>query len=316
MPSPKTIKELLKLKPCPFEDGQIITAKEFDYANDNDLIHRCLWHNAHDYVYNSFGLEWEYPYLKPFKMPDGYYHLPPNKQLGLPLGEWTFEELEPFIKTLAFGTLKEYTGKSSIAELSKGGCLLLDDLHSWHEDPWKICIKKQPPNLYNPLDPKEEMLREDNSANEEQPAKETETMELPWRDISTIEECGIGLPIFCCTDDHEDPHYYIYEKSKDIKFFKEHYNYWMLAPKLAPLPNPPAVEVPVEPGRVSVQEFAKAPLGKWFKLGRMQYRAFVEEDDYAKECISVREIIEQNDLIYATDPTAWLAHKAEQEGKN
>lgn len=85
MPNPKTIEELLKMKPCPFEDGQIITAKEFDYANDNDLIHRCLWDNAHDCVYNSFGLEWEYPYLKPFKMPDGYYHLPPDKQLGLPL---------------------------------------------------------------------------------------------------------------------------------------------------------------------------------------------------------------------------------------
>lgn len=81
----------------------------------------------------------------------------------------------------------------------------------------------------------------------------------------------------------------------------------------------PTVEVPVEPERVSVQEFAKDPVGKWVNTsdGCPIYGWY--EIQKEGECLInlpfiLFAILKKDHPIYATKPTAWLASQAEQEG--
>ncbi len=72
---------------------------------------------------------------------------------------------------------------------------------------------------------------------------------------------------------------------------------------------------PVEPERVSVQEFAKDPVGKWYSFnGTYYYEATVVEP--VAKYKRFEDVLRTGHLIYFTNPSAWLAWKAEQEGKS
>jgi hypothetical protein len=71
--------------------------------------------------------------------------------------------------------------------------------------------------------------------------------------------------------------------------------------------------VPVEHERVSVEEFIKDPLNKWVCMDGHGYYEFVEGMNTYRGIVLV---VRSGNPIYATNPTAWLAWKAEQEGKN
>lgn len=165
MPNPKTIEELLNMKPCPFEDGEEITKVKLAYL---------LTYTPHVHSLAK-AVSYAFEHNQPFKIPDGYFHLPPDKQLGLPLGEWTFAELMPLINILPYGILMRYVWNERIA------INVTDHVRLKHLDfstgDTVFNILKQPPNLYNPLDHKEEVLMQNSSANEAQPAKETEKID-------------------------------------------------------------------------------------------------------------------------------------------
>jgi hypothetical protein len=319
MPTPKTIEELLNMKPCPFEDGQIITVEEWDYANDNDLIHRCLWEEAYDFVFNSFGLAWEHPYLKPFKMPDGYFYLPIGMELGLPLGRRTTGQIRTFMYRLSFGIVKSYIGNRNCAIVDHGREFCFSDMRF---DNTIVNIHKQPPNLYNPLDQQAEEVPA-------QPAKETEKMALPWQDISTLEsylkEHGGYVLIEGTTQQgiprRPDVYYFDWALSFIMEIKRERKRWLPIPTQCFTPPEAKTVEAPVEPERVSAEEFARSPVGKWVTHSGLAYCQFNERDaegmtvqfnDYQ----TFKLVVQYGQPIYATDPTAWLASKAKQEGKN
>lgn len=67
MPNPKTIEELLKMKPCPFEDGKPIPEGAYEYAKRNNLMDYAVYQG-------TLGLFRG----EPFTMPKGYFFLPPD----------------------------------------------------------------------------------------------------------------------------------------------------------------------------------------------------------------------------------------------
>jgi hypothetical protein len=167
---------------------------------------------------------------------------------------------------------------------------------------------------------------EGNSANEKQPANETKTMELPWQDIGTLFQSiesgqAKGSAIFYKETFTGFSNGYNLETIRDIKDVNPNFianlkpTHWAIVK----LPDPPTVEVPVEPETVSVQDFAKYPVGKWYKLsGQNLFRQFVDNTcNYEELNLKTFEVIlESTCIFYATDPTAWLAWKAEQEGES
>jgi hypothetical protein len=259
-------------------------------------------------------------------MPDGYYHLPPDKQLGLPVGEWTFAELQVFLESLPYGVVIQYFYDPSVAYVKYEATGYYHEeikpfdsnqIRDVYDSSTKIIyIVKQPsPNLYNPLDPKEEVLMEDNSANEKQPAKETAPVELPWQDISTLPSDYEG-DVWVYNETIKDSFHYMKAKHTSWQELAHdclsHKLYWL---PLTP-PKAPMVEVPVEPERVSVQEFAKNPVGKWVNLTydcALDFWNEVKSDKYTYHLAITA--IGAGHPIYATNPTAWLAWLAEQEGK-
>jgi hypothetical protein len=152
---------------------------------------------------------------------------------------------------------------------------------------------------------------EDNSANEKQPAKETEAMELPWQDISNLKPNNSSCILWKKNiAKGEIP----VDFSHDVLAFlnKDEYTHWLPITQ----PEPSTVEVPVEPERVSVQEFAKNPVGKWVNLTydcALDFWNEVKSDKYTYHLAITA--IGAGHPIYATNPTAWLAWLAEQEGK-
>lgn len=140
MPNPKTIEELLNMKPCPFEDGKPIPEGAYEYAKKHGLIDKTILSAT-----SIFRGE-------PFKMPDGYYYLPPDKQLGLPLGKWSMKTIRELCNKLPYGVVTQYFHNIDFA--------LCGSWRSWHPSDFRndnevVEIKEQPPNLYNPLGHKE-----------------------------------------------------------------------------------------------------------------------------------------------------------------
>jgi hypothetical protein len=306
MPNPTTIEELLKMKPCPFEDGQKITGENYEWFSEN---YPCIISDLCVAVYTaSLG--------EVFKMPDGYYHLPIGMNLGLPLGEWTLEDLHPLINVLPFGVLKQYLARTGIAVNYYGGSLEASDLTNYRR---MINILKQPPNLYNPLDHKEEVLMEDNSANEEQPAKETAPMELPWQDISTLD--------YTSNESLKDKFYYGWLITRRISSEgSDLFQTWhtrnggsIIDGKThwCPITPPKAstLEVPVEPEIVSIRDFKKDPHGKFYTLDGIIYREFIPMESVGEYAELLFDVYQAGYLIYATKPTTWLAWKAEEESE-
>jgi hypothetical protein len=307
MPNPKTIEELLKMDACPFKDGQEISynkVKTLAYLMDVNLFEYCL----------DFFILYDEHEMLPFKMPDGYFYLPPDKQLGLPEGEWTRRDIYPLVKVLPFGVVKSYCFNYDFGIDHNANSLQPNDFDGRES---KINILKQPPNLYNPLDQQVEDVSS-------QPAKETETMKLPWQDISTLFEAiesgmAKGSAVFYKENFTNFPNGYNLQTIRDIRdinpnFIIEHKpTHWAIVE----LPKAPTVEVPVDPERVSLQEFAENPIGKWFSWAKLGYQEFTNEKTLELTYKVALEIIaEGNPVFYATDPTAWLSHKAKQEGKN
>lgn len=174
MPNPKTIEELLKMKPCPFEHEQLIT---IDLLWEM-VIARKVDARLYELITNTDGWDWYKDTGFGFEMPEGYYYLPIGMNLGLPEGEWTYAELEDLINSLPFGVVNQYFNDASIGyviykktQYYDEKIVPLDGLEFTRVSNPKtkiIYIVKQPsPNLYNPLDHKEEVLMENNSANEE-----------------------------------------------------------------------------------------------------------------------------------------------------
>lgn len=299
MPNPRTWEQLMEMEPCPFEDGQKITGEDYEWFSNN---YPAISSKLGVAVYEaSLG----YEIGETFKMPDGYYYLPPDKQLGLPLGEWTCSDLWKLTCKLPYGILRKYLNNKEVAVCENQHHLEIDD---FEDDDLTIYILKQPPNLYNPLDQQtEEVLMENSSANEKQPAKETEKMALPWQDINEMPFFteGLGNFVLCrrgVLEFYSDP---------ELIDLKGVTMILLLTP-----PEAKTVEVPVEPERVSVQEFARNPVGKWFTVkGKVHYEYTKKHsnDDQTKHIV---EIISAGHPIYASDPTAWLASQAEQEGKS
>jgi hypothetical protein len=307
MPNPKTIEELLKMKPCPFEDGQMITTEQFCFARDNGLLDYALYQLAYNKVMGAFRQE------TPFKMPDGYFHLPIGMKLGLPLGEWEVEDLYPLVNVLPFDVLKQYLARTGIAVNYYGGSLEANDLTNYKRI---INILKQPPNLYNPLDHKEEVLMGNNSASEKQPAKETKTMKLPWQDISTLEAYYGKSGVMVWKKPNKT--WYVYGNKDELLssyFYKSgSITHWLPIT----LPGAPTVEAPIEPERVSVQDFLNKPEGKWVTYNGTTYSHFYQSHGNVETRLEHMEdlvhIAKTEHPIYATNPTAWLAWKAEQGG--
>ena len=223
MPNPRTIEELIKMKPCPFKDGQKITGEDYEcFRNNYPAISSELGLAVYE---ASLG----YEIGETFKMPDGYY-LPPDKRLGLPLGLWLMKTIRELCNQLPYGVVAQYFYNTDFA--------LSGSWRAWHpsdfrEDNAIIDIRKQPPNLYNPLD----------------------------------------------------------YKAKEV----------------------PTVEVPVEPVMVSVQEFARNPVGKWFTVKGKTYYEYTKKHSNDDQTKHIVEIVSAGHPIYASDPTAWLASQAEQE---
>ena len=174
MPNPKTIEELLKMKPCPFEHEQLIT---IDLLWEM-VIARKVDARLYELITNTDGWDWYKDTGFGFEMPEGYYYLPIGMNLGLPEGEWTYAELEDLINSLPFGVVNQYFNDASIGyviykktQYYDEKIVPLDGLEFTRVSNPKtkiIYIVKQPsPNLYNPLDHKEEVLMETNSVNEE-----------------------------------------------------------------------------------------------------------------------------------------------------
>ena len=86
-----------------------------------------------------------------------------------------------------------------------------------------------------------------------------------------------------------------------------------------PITPPKALTVeapPVEPERVSYSWFAIEPEGTWYCLDyESGYQLFTHLTTYEATSNLIREVIANGYPIYATEPSAWLAWKAEQEGK-
>jgi hypothetical protein len=190
----------------------------------------------------------------------------------------------------------------------------------------------------SPPDQQAEVLMLNNSANEQQPAKETETMTLPWQDISTIEdydgEDGVTALWHIDWDKADNDPYLktsIGGARAEVEFSKREFTHYLV---LTP-PKAPTVEVPVEPERVSVQEFAKQlDYGHWVKCSNpfsasdyrnkptrdfsryFQLYSHLLGNDVTLSLL--QQIIAEGNPIYSrtTDPTAWLASQAEQKGVN
>jgi hypothetical protein len=307
MATPITIENLANgtVKPCPFEDGQKITGEDYEWFSSN---YPAI---ASELCFTVYEASLGYESGETFKMPDGYYHLPPDKQLGLPLGRWSSTTLSILVSLLPFGVLQQYCNNVEIAidcgRTSNGKSLELNDFGAYFK--W-FEIKKQPPNLYNPLDHKEVVLMEDNSANEEQPAKETKTMELPWQDISNLKPNNSSCILWKKNiAKGEIP----VDFSHDVLAFlnKDEYTHWLPITQ----PKAPKVEAPAEPERVDAREFCKQFENKAINYWMPNYNSvgYIEANGnvpYHQVVTAIRE----GAIFYATDPTAWLAWKAEQEG--
>jgi hypothetical protein len=283
MPTPITIEELLKMKPCPFEEGVYINSKKAEEYEANPLCDLLILKRAQNAVF----------YDAPFKMPEGYFHLPTDKQLGLPLGEWTFKQLYQLVKILPFGAVKAYCFNDDIAIDKNGYGLQPSDFDGREKS---LEIKKQPPNLYNPIDQQAEEVPAET-------AKETATMTLPWQDIRTLEGSDWGGYVTFQLNTGE-----ISTCLRRYINAPQFISHWF------PTPASPTFTAPVEPERVSHPDFVFAPHGKWYYHGD-GYKEFNFVGTYNNyHCRIVVGVIKNDKPIYATDPTAWLAWKAKQEG--
>lgn len=160
---------------------------------------------------------------------------------------------------------------------------------------------------------------ENNSTNEAQPAKGTEKMALPWQDISTLNDSKYTGRVAIWHSKFDQP--YMAQSVKDAKervtfddiaFDGLKYTHWL------PL-TPPEVP-PVEPARVSLQEFVKDPACKWVNTSdgcpiKGWYQIQKEGESVMGLPFKLWDIAKKDHPIYATDPTAWLASQAEQETK-
>lgn len=147
-------------------------------------------------------------------------------------------------------------------------------------------------------------------------ARETESVELPWQDISTLNDYEGDDYILCIDKEGLNiPEAYQFDINGDDNFYINAYTHWL---PITP-PKAPTVEAPpVEPKRVSVQDFAKNPIGKYYSINGNTYIPFIDNTrDWDELRVKTCEIIiESNCIFYESDPTEWLAHKAEQEGKS
>lgn len=141
--------------------------------------------------------------------------------------------------------------------------------------------------------------------------KETEKMELPWQDISEMPFFteGLGSFVFCrrgVLEFYSDP------KLIDLKGVTK---FLLLTP-----PEAKTVEAPVEPVRVSVQEFLNNPEGKWITYNGTTYSKFYQPcGNVGARLDRLEDLVyigKKDYPIYASDPTAWLASQAEQKGKS
>ena len=234
MPTQITIENLANgtVKPCPFEEGQAIKAKEF-YSLRNDGL---LDYNLQKYIYDTL-LMFGFCSESIFKMPDGYYHLPPDKQLGLPLGKWTTKQVREVCSTLPYGTVIQYFYNKTIATCGSWRGLEPSDFRNDNE---VVEIKEQPPNLYCPP------INQQAEAVPAQPAKETEKMALPWQDISTLDDTppegmiALYKPKRLCRNGELEG---VYIWAKDLLVYTNRFTHWF---PITP-PEAPTVEVPVEP---------------------------------------------------------------------
>jgi len=304
MPNPKTIEELLKMDACPFKDGQEISynkVKTLAYLMEVNLFEYCI----------DFFILYDEHEMLPFKMPDGYYHLPPDKQLGLPLGEYYSNDLHSIVDILPLGILRQYFGKTGIAVNYYSGALEANDFTGYKRT---INILKQPPNLYNPLDHKEEVLMPNNSANEKQPAKKTVTMALPWQEMSTYESSGWLGGVFAWDSRHKGVDQYA-DKGDMVDTYAYRYGcltHWL---PFTP-PKTPTVEAPVEPETIVYMYDAVIANELWYykDFGALEHIVKQGENWDRDQWFEISYRIEQGLFITATTPTAWLASQAEQEG--
>lgn len=148
MPNPKTIEELLKMDAYPFRDKQIVSADDWKLALDNKRLGFLKEHNKDRYA----GFE--------FVMPANGYYLPPDKQLGLPLGKWTWAELQEFLESLPYGVVTQYFYDPNFAYVKyEATWHYPEEIKSLRGDQInEVCypetkiiyVVKQPPNLYCP----------------------------------------------------------------------------------------------------------------------------------------------------------------------
>jgi hypothetical protein len=164
-----------------------------------------------------------------------------------------------------------------------------------------------------------------------QPAKETVKMALPWQDISTFKHnAHQGAILLKYNEEARNAGYpnYAYLDNGGTTFtYIQYITHWL---PITP-PEKPTVEAPVEPERVSVQEFAKQlDYGHWVKCsepkGRYNVKSTQDFNEYFQlysHLLSTevtlnlfQQIIAEGNPIYSrtTNPTAWLASQAEKEG--
>lgn len=141
-------------------------------------------------------------------------------------------------------------------------------------------------------------------------------MALPWQDISSLDTNFRGYILvknnkFCFKETYSitTPEKLILNGAEEMA------THWF---PITP-PKATTVEVPVEPERVSVQEFAKDPAGKWVNTTdgcpiKGWYQIQKEGEDVMGLPFKLWDIAKKDHPIYATDPTAWLAWLAKQEG--
>ena len=136
-------------------------------------------------------------------------------------------------------------------------------------------------------------------------------MELPWQDISTLKDYEGDLKILAWNTAHG---VYVRTNKDDVISANLIFTHWCpITPPVAP-----AVEVPVEPEMVEPQKLTFDRIVEpsfcgtawYYDFPSRQYKDDIPHFHHLKFDLSER----RGKGIWGTDPTAWLAHKAKQEG--
>ncbi|CAB4139367.1 hypothetical protein UFOVP338_34 [uncultured Caudovirales phage] len=146
-------------------------------------------------------------------------------------------------------------------------------------------------------------------------------MALPWQDISTLKDSDWdGMVLLYQPFSRHGINGYDY-RMDSASHLKDNWEDVCKVGQWLSIPTPEAktVEAPVEPERVSVQEFAKDPAGKWVNTTdgcpiKGWYQIQKEGEAVMGLPFKLWDIAKKDHPIYATDPTAWLAWLAKQEG--